>query len=47
VPQIRAAFGFKEELFSITFGQNEKGGMDSKEFEEYVLGSIVPLYPTA
>jgi hypothetical protein len=28
------------------FGQNEKGGMDSEEFEKHVLGSIVPLYPT-
>jgi hypothetical protein len=46
--QIRAAFGFKEErLFPVTFGQNEKGGMDSNEFKKYVLGSIIPLYPTA
>ncbi len=46
MPQIRAAFGFEEErLFPVTFGQNEKGAMDSKEFEKYLLGSIVPLYP--
>jgi hypothetical protein len=48
MPQICAAFSFKEErLFPVTFGQNKKGGMDSTEFEKYVLGSIVPLYPTA
>ncbi len=48
MPQIHAAFGFEEErIFPITFGQNEKGGMDSKEFEKYVLGSVVPLYPIA
>jgi hypothetical protein len=42
--QIRAAFGFEEErLFPITFGQNKKGGMDSKEFKKYVPKSIVPL----
>ncbi len=48
MPQIHAAFGFKEErLFLITFGQIKKGGMDSKEFKKYALESIVPLYPTA
>ncbi len=48
MPQIREAFGFEEErLFPITFGQNEKGGMDSEEIKKYVLGSIIPLYPTA
>ncbi len=46
--QICAAFGFEEErLFPITFGQNKKGGMDSKEFKKNILGLIVPLYPTA
>ena len=29
------------------FGANEKGGMDSEEFEKYVMNSIVPLYPHA
>ncbi len=29
------------------FGQNEKGRINSDEFEKYVLESIVPLYPTA
>ncbi len=46
--QICAAFSFKEErLFPVTFGKNLKAGTDSKEFEKYVLRSIVPLYPTA
>ena len=31
----------------MTFGQNEKGGMDEDEFEKYLLNSIVPLYPDA
>ena len=33
--------------FPITFSQNKKGGMDSVEFEKYVLRSIVPLYSHA
>jgi hypothetical protein len=45
---VHASFGFSSErLFPITFGQYKKGGMDSVEFEKYVLGSIVPLYPHA
>ena len=31
----------------MTFGQNEKGGIDEKDFEEYVMNSIIPLYPNA
>ncbi len=31
----------------VTFGANEKGGMDSEEFEKFVMNSIVPLYPHA
>ena len=47
-PRVRGQFGFGEEkLFPITFGMNEKGGMDEKEFEEYLMNSIVPLYPDA
>ena len=34
-------------LWPVTFGANEKGGMDSEEFEKYVMNSIVPLYPHA
>jgi hypothetical protein len=48
IPMVCASFGFSSErLFPITFGRNKKGGMDSVEFEKYVLGSIVPLYPHA
>jgi hypothetical protein len=47
-PSVRGKFGFKEEqFFLVTFGMNEKGGMDEKEFEEYILNSIVPLYSCA
>lgn len=28
-----------------TFGMNDKGGMNSVEFEKYIRGSILPLYP--
>jgi hypothetical protein len=31
----------------VTFGQNEKGGMDDEEFEKYLLNLIMPLYPNA
>ncbi len=34
----------KEQSWPVTFGQNEKGGMDEVEFEEYLFNSIVPLY---
>ncbi len=34
----------KEQSWPVTFGQNEKGGMDKVEFEKYLLNSIVPLY---
>ncbi len=34
-------------LFLVTFGQNKKGGRDKKESKEYVMNSIVPLYPNA
>ena len=30
-----------------TFGMNAKGGMDEKEFEEYIMNSIIPLFPDA
>ncbi len=29
------------------FGMNEKGGMDNKEFEKYMINMIVPLYLNA
>ncbi len=31
----------------MSFGQNEKGGMDNEEFKKYMLNSIVPLFPHA
>jgi len=41
-------FGCKEERsWPVTFGQNEKAGMDEVEFEKYLLNFIVPLYPDA
>jgi hypothetical protein len=35
------------EKLPVTVGVNEKGGMDSVEFEKYVKNSIVPLFPHA
>ena len=32
-------------LWPVTFGANEKGGMDSEEFEKYVMNLIILLYP--
>jgi hypothetical protein len=48
MPSIWGKFG-KDEVCSwpVTFGQNEKGGMDDEEFEKYLMKSIVPLYPNA
>ena len=31
----------------VSYGMNEKGGMDEIEFEKYVKNSIIPLYPDA
>ena len=46
VPRIRGKFGGEEErLWPDTFGMNEKGGMDESEFDEYLRGSIFPLFP--
>ena len=48
VPQVLGRFGCEEErAWPVTFGQNEKGGMDDVEFEKYLMNSIVPLYPHA
>jgi hypothetical protein len=45
---VRGQFGCKEECcWPVTFGQNEKGGMDEEEFAAYIINSIVPLYPNA
>jgi hypothetical protein len=37
----------KVKTWPITFGTNEKGGMDNKEFAKYIRGFIVPLFPDA
>jgi phage terminase large subunit-like protein len=48
IPQVRGRFGCEEEhLWPVTFGVNEKGGMDDNEFANYIMNSIVPLYPHA
>ena len=48
IPDVRGRWGLlQEENKNVTFGMNEKGGMDEKEFEEYILTAIVPLFPNA
>ena len=37
----------KEHPWPISFGQHEKGGMDSDEFAKYCFGSIMILFPHA
>jgi hypothetical protein len=47
-PSIWGKFG-KDKVcpWPVTFGQNEKGGMDDEEFAKYLLNSIMLLYPIA
>ena len=48
MPDVMGKFGTdKRQDWPITFGLNEKGGMDDEEFEEYVIHSICILYPDA
>ncbi len=48
MPHVLGQFGWEEERsWPVTFGQNEKGGMDKVEFEKYLLNAINPLYPNA
>ncbi|GFH50559.1 hypothetical protein CTEN210_07035 [Chaetoceros tenuissimus] len=48
LPRGRGRFGFDEEHdISPTFGTNEKGGMDSQSFFEYLKKNIITLYPDA
>ena len=48
VPQVPGKFGCAEERTRpVSFGQNEKGGMDEEEFAKYLFNSIVPLFPHA
>jgi len=45
-PQIRGQFGHPEHrLFPVTFGMNEKGGMNAVELKKYLDVAILPLYP--
>jgi hypothetical protein len=45
-PQVVGKFGTDTETsWDCTFGLNTKGGMDDCEFEQYVMNSILPLYP--
>ena len=46
VPRVIGKFGWAEKCtWPVLFGQNEKGGMDSKEFAKYLFTSIVTLFP--
>jgi hypothetical protein len=48
VPRVIGKFGCVEErTWPVSFGQNEKGGMDEEEFAKYLFNSIVPLFPHA
>jgi hypothetical protein len=48
VPRVIGKFGCAEErTWPVSFGQNEKGGMDEEEFAKYLFNSIVPLFPHA
>ena len=45
IPDVRGQWGLnQEEAKNVTFGMNEKGGMDEKEIEEYIMLAIVPLF---
>ena len=47
-PRVMGMFGSTEvKGWPVSFGMNEKGGMDDDEFEKFMLNSIVPLYPNA
>ena len=46
--RIVGKFGLEEEVeLPVTFGVNEKGGMNDDEFAEYLKTAIMPLYPNA
>ena len=43
---VKCKFGLPEETYCpVSYGMNEKGGMDQEEFKKYVMNSIVPLFP--
>jgi len=44
--KVRVEFGMGVSAsFGVTFGLNEKGGMDMEEFAKYIRNAIMPLYP--
>ena len=46
VPRVIGKFGHDDvKEFDITFGLNTMGGMDDDEFQQYIVNSILPLYP--
>ena len=48
MPNIIGQFGMDEEVsMPVSFGVNEKGGMDDCEFTKYLRTAIMPLYPNA
>ncbi len=45
---VRVQFGCNEvKTFPYTFGLNEKGGINKKEFQKYLVVNIIPLYSNA
>jgi len=45
-PHIRGKFGHPQsKLFPVTFGMNEKGGMNAVELQKYMDVAIFPLFP--
>ena len=48
MPRVRGQFGCDGvRSWPVTFGSNEKGGMDNNDFDKYIMNSIIPLYPNA
>jgi hypothetical protein len=46
--QVLGKFGCDDVCaWPVSFGQNEKGGMDEEKFAKYIFNSIVPLFPHA
>jgi hypothetical protein len=45
---ILGRFGYGEDKYHpCTFGMNDKGGMNTDEFEDYMKNSLVTLFPHA
>ena len=46
--KVRGKFGLDNEVLKpVSYGTNEKGGMDDIEFAKYLRNAIMPLYPNA